>query len=59
MGGIQASFWPDPVILSAMQLLKYALPFLFLSLAAASTAHARGTIEKVDITGPTRATMPR
>ncbi|WP_282244675.1 autotransporter assembly complex family protein [Stenotrophomonas sp. PS02300] len=34
-----------------MQLLKYALPFLFLSLAAASTAHARGTIEKVDITG--------
>ncbi|MBG8562903.1 outer membrane protein assembly factor, partial [Pseudomonas qingdaonensis] len=31
--------------------LKHLLPLLFLSLALATTAHARGTIEKVDITG--------
>ncbi len=31
--------------------LKYALPLIFLLLAAVPAAHARGTIEKVDITG--------
>ena len=31
--------------------LKCTLPLLFLSLAFASSAYARGTIEKVDITG--------
>ncbi len=35
----------------AMQPTKFALPLMFLSLATASVAHARGTIEKVDIKG--------
>lgn len=34
-----------------MQPTKYALPLLVLALLAASAAHARGTIEKVDIKG--------
>lgn len=38
-------------MLCRMQPKKYALPLMVLSLAATSVAHARGTIDKVDIKG--------
>ena len=38
-------------MLCRMQPTKYALPLMVLSLCATSVAHARGTIDKVDIKG--------
>ncbi|MDA4543940.1 hypothetical protein NY997_23590, partial [Escherichia coli] len=42
---------PSVGMLCRMQPTKYALPLMVLSLCATSVAHARGTIDKVDIKG--------